>query len=404
MVQILAIKADYFISEQNTPKNLLCGHLNINSYRNKFTEIEYILTHDLMDVLFVTETKIDSSFTNDQFHIKDFKLHRSDRNCHGGGILAYIRSDLPHRRRCDLEDLVCSPIESLVLEMYIRKEKRLFICMYSLNTKYKHICCDVLDSLLDTARFNAISNIHVLADLNINLLNTIESKCLDVVIETHGLKNVITEPTCHKSTNATLIDVILTSNCRRISGTLNTDIGLSDYHNLVAFSTKLHLPRLAQKVISYPSYKHFDEEIYKRDISFAPFHVGYIFDEFDDTFWFNQTLLSNIVDSHAPVKRKRTVKKPLPCMNSRLRKECHRKSMLRNKYFKYRSKQAWGNYRKSRNKVSNLKAVSMHSYFKTRCNSHNLTNNPSEYWNTIKPFMSDKYKSKGSAITLSISL
>ena len=96
--------------------------------------------------------------------------------------------------------------------MYIRKEKWLFICMYSPNTKYKHICCDVLDSLLDIARSNAISNIHVLADLNINLFNTIESKCLDVVIETHGLKNVITEPTCHKSSNATLIDVILTSN------------------------------------------------------------------------------------------------------------------------------------------------------------------------------------------------
>ena len=126
-------------------------------------------------------------------------------------------------------------------------------------------------------------------------------------------ENAITEPTCHKSSNATLFDVILTSNYRIIAGTLNTDVGLSDYHNLVALSTKLHLPRLAQKVKSYRSYKHFDEEIYKRDISFAPFHVGYIFDEFDDTFWFNQTLLSNIIDSHAPVKRKGTVKKkPYP--------------------------------------------------------------------------------------------
>ena len=76
--------------------------------------------------------------------------------------------------------------------------------------------------------------------------------------------------------------------------------------------------------------------------------------------------------------------------------------MLHNKYFKYRSKQAWENYRKSRNKVSKFKAVSMHSYFKTLCNSHNLTNNPSEYWNTIKPFMSDKYKSKGSAMIIKI--
>ena len=44
----------------------------------------------------------------------------------------------------------------------------------------------------------------------------------------------------------------------------------------------------------------------------------------------------------------------------------------------------------------------MHSYFKTRCNKHNLTNNPSEFWNTIKPFMTDKYKSKGFAIIIQI--
>ena len=275
------------------PKNLSCGHLNINSFRNKYTEIEYILTQNLMDVLFGSETKIDSSFTNAQFHINDFKLHRSDRNCHRGGILAYVRSDLLHRRRCDLEDLVCNPIESLVLEMYIRKEKWLFICMYSPNNKYKYIWNEVLDSLLDITRSSEISNIHVLADLNINMLNEIDCKGLNAVIESHGLKNVITEPACHKSKLATLIDVILTSNHRIISGTLNTDVGFSDYHNLVAFSTKLHLPRLAQKVISYRSYKRFDEEIYRRDFSSAPFHVGFIFDDFDDTFWFNQTLLSN---------------------------------------------------------------------------------------------------------------
>ena len=43
--------------------------------------------------------------------------------------------------------------------------------------------------------------------------------------------------------------------------------------------------------MSNRSYKQFDE-MYKRDITFAPFHVGYIFDDFDYTFWFNQTPLS----------------------------------------------------------------------------------------------------------------
>ena len=76
--------------------------------------------------------------------------------------------------------------------------------------------------------------------------------------------------------------------------------------------------------------------------------------------------------------------------------------MLRNIYFKYRYQHALENYRKSGNEVSKLKAVSMHSNFKSRCNKHNLSNNPSECWYTIKHFMTDKYKSTGSAITIQI--
>ena len=56
---------------------------------------------------------------------------------------------------------------------------------------------------------------------------------------------------------------------------------------------------------------------------------------------------------------------------------------------------------------NHVKSFKTHSYFyallfQTRCNKHNLTKNPSEFWNTIKPFMTDKYKSKGFAIIIQI--
>ena len=44
----------------------------------------------------ISETKLDESFPIGQFLKKGFSTpFRLDRNCHGGGILLYIREDIP---------------------------------------------------------------------------------------------------------------------------------------------------------------------------------------------------------------------------------------------------------------------------------------------------------------------
>ena len=101
------------------------------------------------------------------------------------------------------------------------------------------------------------------------------------------------------------------------------------------------------------------------------------------------------------MKRKKTIRQPLPFMNSKLRKACLHKAMLRNKYFKHgRSSQSWELYRKSRNNVTKLKAVSMNTYFQERCNSDSFRNNSRQYWRTIKPYMTDKCKTSDQDISL----
>ena len=86
--------------------------------------------------MFVSETKLDGSFPSAQFSIPGFKCHRADRNEHGGGIMAYIRNDLPHRRRADVEQSVHTPVEALIFEVIIRNEKWLFTCLYNPHNKY----------------------------------------------------------------------------------------------------------------------------------------------------------------------------------------------------------------------------------------------------------------------------
>ena len=72
------------------PKKLIIGHASINSIRNKF-EILRLLLPEVLDVLMITETKLDDSFLEQQYHIEGFHIpFRLDRNRHGGGLLLYV--------------------------------------------------------------------------------------------------------------------------------------------------------------------------------------------------------------------------------------------------------------------------------------------------------------------------
>ena len=76
---------------------LICAQLNINALRNKFESLIYIINNNI-DILMISETKLDPSFPTGQFHIHDFsEPYRFDRNSSGGGILLYICEDIPSK-------------------------------------------------------------------------------------------------------------------------------------------------------------------------------------------------------------------------------------------------------------------------------------------------------------------
>ena len=76
------------------PKTLVIGHININSIRNKFEILKSMLLV-VLDFLMITETKLDDSFPEQQFHIESFNIpFRLDRNRHGGGLLLYVLNNI----------------------------------------------------------------------------------------------------------------------------------------------------------------------------------------------------------------------------------------------------------------------------------------------------------------------
>lgn len=71
--------------------------MNVASLPNKMDELRDVV-RDRLDILVLTETHLDSSFPTEQFLLDGFKIpYRQDRNKNGGGIMIYIREDIPSK-------------------------------------------------------------------------------------------------------------------------------------------------------------------------------------------------------------------------------------------------------------------------------------------------------------------
>ena len=107
---------------------VIIGNLNINSIRNKFEQLkETVLKY--IDILVVTETKLDETFLESLFLMDGFsKPYRLDRNKNGGRIMIFIRDTISSKI---LEKHIFSNnFESIFVEFNFRKCKWLLCRTY----------------------------------------------------------------------------------------------------------------------------------------------------------------------------------------------------------------------------------------------------------------------------------
>ena len=101
-----------------------------------------------IDVLVVTETKLDDSFPTGQFFIKGFSApFRLDRNKHGGGILIYVREDIPSKELT--KHTFNSDIEGIFLELNLNKYKLLVLGTYHPPNQNKDYYFNTISNSLD---------------------------------------------------------------------------------------------------------------------------------------------------------------------------------------------------------------------------------------------------------------
>ena len=326
-----------------------------------------------IDILVLTETKLDDTFATVQFLVNDFsEPYRLDRNRKRGRVMVYIREDIPSK----LLDKHVFPydMEGLFIELNFRKCKWLLFGKYHPTSQADIYYFDNLDKAFDT--YSSYEKHLLIGDFN---TETSEPR-IDSFIYEYDLQNLVKQKTCFKSVeNPSCIDLILTNNAMDFQNTTTVSTGLSDLHKLVLTVLKTRITKGEPQKITYRDYKNFDSVRFNGELK-------YVLEKEKITFL-------RILNQHAPLKSKLLRTNHASYIYKPLRKAIMKTSYLKNLYYKRCTDHSLRNYKKQKNYCSRLYKKERKNFFNKLSTS--FVSDNKLFWKTVKPFFSNNGSHRG---------
>ena len=360
---------------------LVIGQININSLRNKFESLKLIFKGNI-DILVITETKLDESFPNEQFVVEGyalpFRLDRNENGGIGGGVLVYVREDIPCRKLAIQSS--AANLEGIFLEINLRKAKWLVFGGYN-HAKINAVnFLTTLGHTLDHY-MSQFDNVLLLGDFN---LEPWES-CMDEFCQIYNLKNLISEPTCFKNPlHPSIIDLILTNKPNSFQHSQTIETGLSDFHKMTVTVLKMFFQKQVPTCIKYRDYKCFNRFSFHTELSEKINDM----DKNCSSYALFETIFMEVLNKFAPIKEKYVRANNAPYMNKILAKAIMNRTRLKNKYNHESNEVNKSKYNKQRNYCVNLFRREKKKYY-TNLDPKLITDNK-KFWKVVKPLFSEK--------------
>ena len=360
-------------------KNVIIGHLNINSIANKFESLNYIV-NDNIDILVIGETKLDETFTEKLFIINGFKKpYRLDRNHDGGGVMIYVRGDIPSKEV--VKHKFTKNIEAIFIEINLRKNKFLLVGTYhSTNREYGASDIDYFEQIgLALDVYSNYEKFLIAGDFNVEE----NEHCIKNFMDEFNVKNLVKENTCFKNPeNPRCIDLFLTNSVRSFIHTSTISTGLSDFHKMIVTVLKTTFPKAKPKIVHYRDFSRYRIEGFSRDLE------NNLKSKWQNNYESFETIFLNIFNNHAPIKKKVIRANQKPYVTKDMRKAIMIRSQLENKFYEYRTEEYRRGLKKQKNYCNRLYKRERKNYY-SQLNLSNINDNK-KFWNTMKPLFSDK--------------
>ena len=357
-------------------KNLKLGTLNVCSLvaPGRFEGVEEVTKN--LDILVISETKLDSTFPTAQFVIPEFsKPYRYDRNRNGGGVLIYVRNCIASKQLHDF-NITGGTVEGVFVEFKIKNEKWLLFGLYHPPSQNDKDFINFLTRSLDF--YQSYENFLLVGDFNIQEEETI----LKDFLEENFAKNLVKEPTCFKNqNNPSKIDLIITNKPRSCLTSFNVCTGLSDFHKMPVVVFRAHAPKSERREITYRNYRNFDEELFRNELRIKIDVSGNCtYDRFESVFL-------QILEKHAPLKKVHVRANSKPYVTKKLRKAMMDRSRLEKQFYKNMTPMNRIIYRKQKNYVTNLYKKERKKYY-DNLDINQIVDNK-KFWKNIKPLFTE---------------
>ena len=195
-----------------------------------------------VDLLLISETKTESSFPTAQFHIGRYTVNRRDRDENGGGLLLYVREDVPSALlKTD------SKIKASYVELTIRRKKWLLCCSYNPNKTFilKHLAEIGRNRDLFASKYD---NFILLGDFN-------SEPCEQPMIDfchIYNCQNIIKDKTCFKNRhNPSCVDLFITNRPKSFENSMVRETGLSDFYKMSLTDMQVIYKKQRPKIVRY---------------------------------------------------------------------------------------------------------------------------------------------------------
>ena len=198
------------------------------------------------------------TFASAQFLLNGFlKPYRLDRFSNGGGILLYIKDNIPARLLSN-----SNKTENIFAEINFRKKKWLICASYNPHknniSNHLHHLGKGLDNYIGN-----YDNVLLLGDFNAEF----SEPCLNDFCDICYLKNLVKEPACFKNPdNPSCIDLFLTNRPKTFQCTTTIEAGISNFHKLVVTVLKTFYKKQRPKIIHYRNYRNFENDNFRQDL------------------------------------------------------------------------------------------------------------------------------------------
>ena len=145
--------------------------MNVDRLLYRFAEVKQLLDETRLDILAITETKLDSNTSDSEVNVEGYITARKDRNKHGRGVLIYYRDNIITYNEDKLGKH--QELEALWINVYCQSQMWLIGCVY--RPPDKHSFYTIFDDVLAKIWMKR-KNIVILGDLNSDLIMKGKSK------------------------------------------------------------------------------------------------------------------------------------------------------------------------------------------------------------------------------------